>query len=105
MATIEIMGKTLNLDNNGHLANPADWTEDMAHALAVKEGIPALTVKHWTVLNYVRRVYKQEGAPPSVRRISMESNVDTKELYALFPGGPGKKAAKIAGLPKPKACI
>ena len=26
-------------------------------------------------------------------------------LYALFPGGPAKKASKIAGLPKPKGCV
>lgn len=99
------MGKTVQVDKDGHLANPEDWSERMAHEIAVKEGIPSLTVKHWTVLNYVRRVYKQEGAPPSVRRIATESNVDTKELYGLFPGGPGRKAAKIAGLPKPKACV
>ncbi|UCH11711.1 MAG: TusE/DsrC/DsvC family sulfur relay protein, partial [Fidelibacterota bacterium] len=27
------------------------------------------------------------------------------ELYQLFPGGPAKKAAKIAGLKKPEGCI
>ena len=33
------------------------------------------------------------------------SGVDTKELYQLFPGGPGKLVARIAGLKKPTGCI
>jgi tRNA 2-thiouridine synthesizing protein E len=28
-----------------------------------------------------------------------------KELYELFPKGPGKLAARIAGLPKPQSCV
>jgi sulfur relay (sulfurtransferase) DsrC/TusE family protein len=31
--------------------------------------------------------------------------VQTKELYELFPGGPGKLAAKVSGLKKPTGCI
>jgi dissimilatory sulfite reductase related protein len=31
--------------------------------------------------------------------------VPIKELYQLFPKGPAKKAAKIAGIPKPRGCI
>ncbi|HVA95845.1 MAG TPA: TusE/DsrC/DsvC family sulfur relay protein, partial [Candidatus Dormibacteraeota bacterium] len=60
---------------------------------------------HWVVINFMRGVFKQKGAPPSIRRITKESGVDTKALYALFPNGPAKKAAKIAGLPKPQSCI
>ena len=40
-----------------------------------------------------------------LRRISKLSGVDTRELYKLFPKAPGKLAAKIAGLPKPKGCL
>jgi len=28
-----------------------------------------------------------------------------KDLYALFPKGPGKLAAMVSGLPKPSSCI
>ena len=28
-----------------------------------------------------------------------------KDLYRLFPKGPGKLASRIAGLPKPKSCL
>ena len=47
----------------------------------------------------------EENDAPSIRRLTKESGVPTKELYQLFPKGPAKKAAKIAGLPKPTGCI
>ncbi|MFK7844139.1 MAG: TusE/DsrC/DsvC family sulfur relay protein [Rhodothermales bacterium] len=28
-----------------------------------------------------------------------------KEFYGLFPGGPLKKASRIAGIPKPASCV
>ena len=45
------------------------------------------------------------AADAAVARLTKESGVDTKALYQLFPKGPAKKAARIAGLPKPKGCI
>jgi dissimilatory sulfite reductase related protein len=103
--TLELLGKSFALDKDGHLAQPREWSRAIARELASKEGIDELTEQHWTVIDFMRGVYEREGAPPSIRRITKESGVDTKGLYQLFPGGPGKKAAKIAGLPKPKSCV
>jgi tRNA 2-thiouridine synthesizing protein E len=105
METMTIAGKTLALDADGNLANRNDWTEEIARELAVQEGIPELTTQHWAVINFMRQVFEKEGDAPSIRRLTKESGVDTKTLYQLFPKGPAKRAAKIAGLPKPKGCI
>jgi len=105
MATMSIAGKTIELDADGHLANRNDWSEDLAREIATQEGIPELTAQHWAVINFMRTVYDKEGDAPSIRRLTKESGVDTKTLYQLFPKGPAKRAAKIAGLPKPKGCI
>lgn len=105
MATLEIFGKTLPLDKDGHLANPGDWSESIAREIAVAEGVGELTEQHWAVIKFMRGVLQKEGAPPSIRRITRESGVDTKSLYQLFPNGPAKKAAKIAGLPRPNSCV
>jgi tRNA 2-thiouridine synthesizing protein E len=98
-------GKTIELDADGNLANRNDWSEDLARELAGQEGITELTPQHWAVINFMRAVYEKEGDAPSIRRLTKESGVDTKTLYQLFPKGPAKRAAKIAGLHKPKGCI
>ncbi len=105
MSTIEIGGKTLELDADGNLSNLSDWNEDIALELAKSEGIEELNEEHWKVINYMRKVFTEDGSAPSIRKLTKESGVNTKELYALFPKGPAKKSAKIAGLPKPKGCI
>jgi tRNA 2-thiouridine synthesizing protein E len=105
METMTLAGKTLTLDADGNLADRNQWNEDVARELAAQEGIPELTAQHWAVINYMRQVFDKEGDAPSIRRLTKESGVDTKTLYQLFPKGPAKRAAKIAGLPKPKGCI
>lgn len=105
MSTIEVNGKTHELDADGNLLNSSDWDEEVALAFAKSEGIEELNDRHWMVINYMRKQYEDKGDAPSIRKLTKESGVDTKELYSLFPKGPAKKSAKIAGLPKPKGCI
>ncbi len=105
MSTIELLEKQIELDADGHMANLNDWNEELAVELAKKEGITELTERHWLIINFMRKVFMETGDAPSIRKLTKESGVSTKELYELFPKGPAKKAAKIAGLPKPKGCI
>lgn len=105
METRDLAGKPVAFDEDGHIANRADWNEDVARVLAKEEEIEELTDRHWIVLNYMRQEFDANGDAPSIRKLTKESGVNTKELYQLFPKGPAKKAAKIAGLPKPKGCI
>lgn len=105
MATLEILGKQLEVDSDGNLINLDDWNEDVARDIARTEGIPELTDRHWLVINFMRKEFIENGDGPTVRRLTKESGVGTKELYALFPKGPAKKAARIGGIPKPKGCV
>jgi len=105
MATQEIAGKMVEFDADGHIVNMTEWNENLAKELAKLEGIPVLTVRHWIVMNFMRKEFQAKGDSPSIRKLTKESGVPVKELYELFPQGPAKKAAKIAGLPKPKGCI
>ncbi len=97
--------KELARDADGHLADFKLWNEEIAKELANEEEIQTLTDQHWKVINFLRKEYVEKNDLPTIRKITKESGVDTKELYSLFPKGPAKKAAKIAGLPKPKGCI
>ena len=105
METVEILGTQVELDEDGNLKNLFDWNEEIAKELAKEEGIEELTERHWIVIKFMRKVYEEKGDAPSIRKLTKESGVATKELYQLFPKGPAKKSARIAGLPKPKGCI
>ncbi len=88
----------------GYLEDPNAWTPELAAEIAKREGV-SLTERHWVVINYARNEWKTKGEAPTLRNITKNTDVDTKELYGLFPGGPGKLAAKVAGLHKPTGCI
>ena len=105
METVELVGRKLELDADGHLKNLNDWDKEVAKEFAKLEGIGELNDRHWIVIEFMRKEFQAKGDAPSIRKLTKESGVETKELYALFPKGPAKKAAKIAGLPKPKGCI
>lgn len=96
---------SVNLDAEGFMTDPNQWNEDIAAVLAKDEGIDELTDRHWAVINFVREEYQSRGTPPTLRAITKRSGVPTKEVYELFPKGPAKKVARIAGLGKPKGCI
>ncbi len=105
MATVTLAGKTVEVDQEGFLVNPDDWTEEMAPLLAEKMGIYELTDAHWKVIRFMRQEFKERGQIPTIRAIKNRGGVPTKDLYALFPEGPAKKAAFIAGLGKPQGCV
>ena len=92
-------------DQEGFLLHTEDWTPELAEEIAGENGIPALTDRHWLVVNFMRDRYLTTGTAPTIRSLGKESGVPVKELYQLFPKGPAKLAAKIGGIPKPKGCI
>jgi tRNA 2-thiouridine synthesizing protein E len=105
MPAREYVGLEVQVNEEGFLVDSSEWTPEIAEAIAEQEGVGPLSEKHWKVITFCREDTAREGQPPGLRRISKLSGVGTKELYQLFPKGPGKLAAKIAGLPKPKGCV
>ncbi len=105
MATIDLNGKTYNVDEDGFLEDPSVWSEGVACDFAGLEGVPALTDAHWKVINYLRNYYLQFGIAPMIRKLCKETGFKLNEIYELFPSGPAKGACKVAGLPKPTGCV
>lgn len=99
-----INGISVSVNDDGFMTDHSQWNKEIAKALAEEEGI-TLTDAHWNVIDYVLADYAEKGTVPGMRRINKVGKIPTKELYALFPGGPIKKAAKISGLPKPASCV
>ncbi|HQU25623.1 MAG TPA: TusE/DsrC/DsvC family sulfur relay protein [Acidimicrobiales bacterium] len=104
MTTQTLAGVPVERDAEGFLTDPSLWSEAVAVAIAAEEGI-TLTERHWEVVRFMRHAYETTGAGPNVRLLAKASGVSVRELYALFPRGPAKTAAKIAGIPKPHGCI
>jgi tRNA 2-thiouridine synthesizing protein E len=105
MPTATLDGTAVAVNDEGFFEHPDTWTEAMAPELARAEGIDELTDKHWQVIRFMRAEYFAKGTGPTVRVLGKTSGVTVKELYQLFPKGPAKTAAKIAGIPKPRGCI
>ena len=96
---------TVEVDAEGYLSDFSQWTREIAAAIAKEEGIAELTPAHWKVIEYMQKELKETGQAPSVRKLNKSGVMSTKELYEIFPGGPAKKAAKIAGMKKPEGCV
>lgn len=105
MPTATIAGTEVELNEEGFFVDPDQWTEGMVPELAAKEAIDELDDKHWQVIRFMRQEYFANGTGPTVRALGKTSGVSVKELYQLFPKGPAKVAARMAGIPKPKGCI
>jgi len=104
MSTAVIAGTELDVDAEGFLQKPEQWTEAIGLEIATEHGI-TMTDRHWIVSKFMRQRYLDTGTAPTIRTLGKESGVEIKELYQLFPKGPAKLAAKIGGIPKPKGCI
>jgi TusE/DsrC/DsvC family sulfur relay protein len=105
MTTVTLAGKPVEVDAEGFLEKPEQWTSEMGEEIARSVGIDKLTDRHWQVIDFMRKTYLETGSAPSMRALGKTSGVPIKELYELFPKGPAKLAAKIGGIPKPRGCV
>lgn len=103
MATLTYDLHTVDVNDEGYLTDPHQWSLELAHEMAREMGIE-LTDTHIAVLNFLRERYLAEQ-PLTIRRIGKSGIVTIKEFYNLFPGGPLKVSSKIAGIPKPASCV
>ena len=106
VSQIEADGKTIELNEEGFLVHPEEWTEAVAVALALaEEGIDELSKEHWDVINFIRGYFLENKLAPMVRKVCQTTGLPLRQIYELFPSGPAKGACKIAGLPKPDGCV
>ena len=100
-----IEGVELETDADGFLLEP-NFSDEAPSVIAAAEGV-TLTDAHLAVIDFMREKYREDGQTPNFRNMlkdfteRVRPGTDSKYLYDLFPTGPAKQAAKIAGLPKP----
>jgi dissimilatory sulfite reductase related protein len=99
-------GQNVELNEEGFLADPSVWNEELALVLAkAEEGLDQLTDDHWAVIRTIRAHYLATESAPMVRSICKATGLPLRRIYELFPSGPAKGACKLAGLPKPDGCV
>ena len=103
MAVQTIAGVEVNVSDDGYLEDMDQWSPEVAKEIANEVGIE-LTDKHFEVLNYLRDT-TEAGESLTIRKVGKSGITDIKGLYKLFPKGPLKFSAKIAGIPKPASCV
>ncbi|TDF86325.1 TusE/DsrC/DsvC family sulfur relay protein [Pseudomonas sp. H9] len=111
MSTLTVGERAIALDKDGYLVDLADWSDDVAQALAAQEQLE-LTAEHWEVLTLLRAFYQEFELSPATRPLIKYTALklgpekgNSMHLNRLFKGTPAKLAAKLAGLPKPTNCI
>jgi tRNA 2-thiouridine synthesizing protein E len=99
-----VNGEELQTDDQGYLLEP-NYSREIVELIAQAEGL-TLTDDHWKVVEYLRDEYREHGHTPNFRNMlkglaEVLPGCDSKSLYDLFPTGPAKQGAKVAGLPQP----
>ncbi len=99
-----VNGQELETDEQGYLLEP-DFGDEVVAEIAATEGL-TLVDDHWVVINYLRDEFREHGHTPNFRNMlkglgDILPGCDSKRLYDLFPIGPAKQGAKVAGLPQP----
>lgn len=104
MSVATIAGRQIQVDDEGFMTDPSEWTEELAHTLAANIGLE-LTDAHWKAIHFARDDHARMGETPTLRRMASEGGISTKEMFTLFPKKPAKKLAYVSGLPKPVGCV
>ena len=100
MPSVEIAGVTVEVDADGHLTDQSVWTKEIGEAIAAELGI-TMTDAHWKVVEFLQKDFAEKGTLPTIRRMKNAGGIPTKELYALYPDGPVKKATKRPTISRP----
>lgn len=103
--------RVIELDGDGHLKDPGQWSEQVAAALARRDRVE-LEQAHWWLIRFVRDHYRRYHMPPLMRVViaalrdtGAAEQASSRYLYRLFPDGPIRLACKYGGLPPPESCI
>ncbi len=109
--SIEIKGKLIQLDQDGYLIDPEDWSRALSEQMAEDDDL-TLTDNHWLLIDFLHRFYKEYQLAPELPILSSNLCRDQhdckwtrKYIKTLFPGG-ARTACRYAGLPAPvgKSC-
>lgn len=105
MPTFTFEGEEIELDNNGYLVDSSKWSRPLAVKMAWEDGFKILgdDERHWTVLEFLRNIYKKDMLPSSdgeiLYIITKGTGLGIARLHRIFTGLSIPKLLRWAGLP------
>ncbi len=106
---LDIAGRSVPVDPEGYLLEPADWDETVAEELARQENI-VLSREHRAVIEFMRAYYDDHQIVPDARHVIKflagylgSGSTGRNDLFRLFPYGYVKQACRIAGMRRPRS--
>lgn len=92
-------GKKYPVDQGNLLLDPEEWDEDFAREMAPVAGINGpLTERHWEVLHFIRRFWRERGVCPTAYQTCRCLGLHLAAFPFLFPAGHQRGACLLAGL-------
>jgi len=98
MVKMNYVGGSVEIDEEGYLVNPEDWSESVAQALAAREDVLVLSEEMLEVVRFLRTYYKKFNAFPILNYVCKNIHQPRECVSEAFMNP--EKAWKIAGLPK-----
>ena len=105
-AVLEVEGRYIEIDGEGYLVDPDDWSVAVAKRMAGDDGLE-LVDEHWLLIDFLNRFYSEYQIAPELpvlaRNLCKDQNDcrwTRKYIRELFPGG-AQTACRYAGLPAP----
>jgi len=89
----------VEMDADGFLIHPKQWSRQVAQMLADLDGIGRLGPDHWAVIYYLREHWESYGAIPPITQACRTQHLGEHAAHKLFGGC--REAWRIAGLPNP----
>lgn len=93
------------MDADGYLTDPDQWSERFAEETARALGIE-LGADHWAAIRFMRADYDEHRVPADarfvIRHLSETRGAGRNRLFEPFPHGYPGEACKIAGMRRPR---
>jgi len=103
---LEVEGRSVAVDWEGYLVDPADWTAAVTEHMAEVDGL-VLGDDHWILIDFLNRFYTEFEVAPELPVLARNLCKDQHDcrwnrryIKKLFPAG-AKTACRYAGLPAP----
>ena len=87
------------MDEDGLIVDPGQWTEETANTIAQQLDVGPLTDDHWLVIYSLRDYFKKFGVAPAMNTVCHRMGKDKFWVHDLFQSC--LNAWRIAGLPNP----